>query len=304
MRIFTFFAFVITIILGIVFAINNKDIEKQNIVVTIKPIYGLVAAIAKGVTKVTLLMDEGASPHIYELTPKQISMIANTELLITVGPSYEQPLQKYLPRVKGKLVVIEKTTSLKILQNRFTHGYAGHSHSEIDGHLWLDLDNAILICNEILKNLNQLFPNHAKELHNNTQQLIKKINGLKYTIKNQMAKLGNKNYAIYHDCLQYFDATFNTNAIDVLVDEPGMPIKSEIFLKKYKSNINLQYQPVCLFVEPQFYTPMMQSIAHKLNIKLFTIDYLGTNITLDENAYINIMLNLANQIFIGLSNQK
>lgn len=66
--------------------------EQKMVVVTIKPIHSLVAAVMQGIDGVALpklLVDGSQSPHDFQLRPEQMSAIAQANLVFYIDDSYE-----------------------------------------------------------------------------------------------------------------------------------------------------------------------------------------------------------------------
>src|SRR4051812_646712 len=70
--------------------------EALDVVVSIKPIHSLVAAIMDGVGTPDLIVDGAASPHTYALKPSNARALQDAKVVFWVGPGMEAFLEKPL----------------------------------------------------------------------------------------------------------------------------------------------------------------------------------------------------------------
>ena len=65
-----------------------------DVVVSIKPVHSLVAAIMQGVGEPQLIVDGAASPHTYNLRPSNARKLEKADVVFWVGPGLEAFLEK------------------------------------------------------------------------------------------------------------------------------------------------------------------------------------------------------------------
>ncbi|NOQ89320.1 MAG: zinc ABC transporter solute-binding protein, partial [Gammaproteobacteria bacterium] len=66
------------------------------IVVTIKPLFSLVAHLTEGIHVPALLMKQAQSPHHYNMRPSERRLLANASMIVWVGPQMETYLSKVI----------------------------------------------------------------------------------------------------------------------------------------------------------------------------------------------------------------
>ena len=77
--------------------------EPPRVVVSVKPLHGLVAGVMRGVAKPVLLID-GAPPTVEQgLTEAQVKMLSDTDIVFWIGPRLEKAIEKPLRSI-GKTV--------------------------------------------------------------------------------------------------------------------------------------------------------------------------------------------------------
>lgn len=279
------------------------------VVVTIKPIHSLVTGIMEGVKSPVLLMGGENSPHTQPVTPSELRQIQEAEVIIWVGPSYEAPLRRIIESMKGRrhvITLIDKP-GMKLFPIRQGGLWGSHEHSHengdveevescdnhdhgdisLDGHIWLDPDNAKAIVTAITKELMAIDPQHEDKYLKNSQNVIRRLERLDRELDVLLIPVKEKPYVVYHDGTQYFDRHFKTNAIGALMGDSHYGFNAQHFLEvcDYIS----VHKVKCVFTEPQFPTDKIQDLMEKTRTRIETLDYLGVGLNPDEDAYFLMM---------------
>ncbi|GEM_PF-195187 len=315
---------------------NLESSPSLSIVVTIKPIHSLVSAVADGIFTPKLLMNRNASPHTHSLSPDEVQMLRSADLVIWVGEIYEahmkQILEKTVPVPKiftlsdkeGLILYPYRKESFWEGEFEETHEHShncdcgtcdehvneghehhGHSHSSdsIDGHLWLDPNNAMIIVNEVSKILSRIDPSNAVRYKENAAKTIIEIKHMDDGLQERLKPIKGKPYLLYHDAMQYFDHHFGTKAIGAITIEPGHPPKAQHFmrLKTLLGDKSSPFHPACIFTEPQFENDASINLAEQFSLRYHMLDYLGQDISSGPRAYFEIMNQMVDDLLKGLS---
>ncbi len=114
------------------------------VVVSIKPLYSLVAGLMQGVGKPQLLIKGGASPHGYSLRPSEAAALADAQLIVWVGPGLEGFLEKTLDGLSPTTMQLELSQRLQpyllparsggTWEKHDHHDEAEHHHDEVEHH--------------------------------------------------------------------------------------------------------------------------------------------------------------------------
>lgn len=167
--------------------------QDLKVVVTIKPIHALVSQVMSGVGTPRVLVDSNASPHTFALKPSDARALNEAHVLFRVSEGVEPFVTRIaasLPK-SVEVVNLDQTPGLIKLVRRGggmfeAHGHDGakaggkgggkHEHhdqahakkgSEIDGHIWLDPENAKAIVDRIATVLSAKAPQHAAKFAGN-----------------------------------------------------------------------------------------------------------------------------------------
>lgn len=280
-----------------------------NVVVTIKPIHSLVAGVMAGLKPPRLLMGGEGSPHTHPLEPNHVRQIEASNVLVWVGPSYESSLRGVIRSLKKNhhVITLMKKPGMILYPIRQGKEWGSHDHCdeqghvhdhEIDGHLWLDTDNAKTIVITVAKELSSLDPKNAPLYQKNSEHLIKRLVALDDELQKMLKPVRHIPYVVYHDGTQYFDAHFQTTAVGVLIGDSHFGVNAQHLLKMLDY---IRTEKVgCIFTEPQFSTDKIASILDQTKIKIQTLDYLGVHLKADQEAYFVMMRELAGAFVKGL----
>lgn len=267
-----------------------------------------------------LLMSGENSPHTQPITPSELRQIQAADVVIWVGPSYEAPLRRVIESIKGRshvITLIDKP-GMKLYPVRQGGLWGSHNHdnengevegvcdhnehgnTSVDGHLWLDPENAKAIVTAITKELVILDPQHAEQFRKNAKNVLHRLEDLDRELETLLIPLRNKPYVVYHDGTQYFDRHFKTKAVGALIEDGHYGFKAQHFLEVC-DYIRI-HKIECVFTEPQFPTDKIQSLVEKTGTRIQSLDYLGVGLEANEEAYFLMMRRLTYGFLRGLRN--
>ena len=178
------------------------------------------------------------------------------------------------------------------------HGKKHDDHddhqSKDDVHIWLSPDNAIKIVEKVNKELSLLFPDNASKYSENSNKIIDEIKKLKNELAKDLAPIKGKPYVVFHDAYQYFEKTFDLNAVGSVALEGDIASspKQISFIKDKIKKLNAS----CVFQEPQFDSKLVKIVVEGTNAQIGTLDPLGVNISGKENFYIQLLKNMAKSL--------
>ncbi len=276
--------------------VNAHAKKAGDIVVTIKPLYSLVAQLSDGITQPVLLMKQMPSAHHYSMKPSDRRLLAQASIIIWIGPQMESYLDKTIRQQDAMIISAMQADGLKLLERRIkndgqhnTEHSAHNHHGHLDPHIWLSAHNAIAISRHITGQLTSYDPENTSRYEKNLQQVIDKISRLAAEIK---ASLKNKQqpFITYHDAFQYFEKENNLRYIDSInfSEEAGTSLKH---LRHIKAEIK-QKQIQCLLYQPPE-PDIIKTLTAGSTIKAVALDPLGLRVKNDEDAWFEIMKGIA-----------
>ena len=326
LRVFSIFCFI--------FFSNFKLLasETTGVVSTIQPINSLVNTVIGNTGKTTLLIPTEVSPHEYKLKPSDTKILQNANIIFFVSEHLETSVTKIFENLPKNIRTINLMEDIGIKRlairdnetwkrHDHNHGHGDHDdhekhekkhddhdhdnhakkhddhndhEKEDDVHIWLNPDNAVKIIKKINKELSLFFPENAKTYDQNANQLIKKINQLKVELKKELSGIKDKPYVVFHDAYQYFETSFDLNAVGSVALE-GDVASSPKQISFIKDKI-VKSKALCVFQEPQFDSKLVKIVIEGTNTKIGTLDPLGVNVKSGENFYLQLLKNMGKSL--------
>lgn len=285
------------------------------VVVSIKPVHSLVAAVMEGVGSPYLIVRTAASPHSFALKPSDARALENAGVVFWVGAGLESFLEKSLETLarQAKVVALQDVPGLNKLSLReggafeahdedegtHDHGDEEHGDNGTDMHFWLDPVNAQAMVRAIEQVLSTADPDNAGTYRKNAGLVKDKLGRLIAEIESELAPVAGRPFIVFHDAYQYFEQRFGVRAAaSVAVNPettPGAGRLAEIRAKI--SGIG----PTCVFSEPQFNARTVEIIVAGTSARAGVLDPLGAGLPEGPSLYFDLMREMAKTITTCLS---
>lgn len=311
------------------------------VVVSIKPIHSLVAAIMKGVAEPKLIVDGAASPHTFTMKPSNARTLEGADMVFWVGHGMEAFLEKPLEALASKatVVTLEDAPGLEKLPFReggafeahdhgdhghgHDHAHAheeGHDHQHEDGEKHADHDD------------------HGHEGHDHgafdTHLWLDPMNAKAFAaeIEKQLVQADAENAATYQK--NAADLIKQIDAMDAEIKTTLSPVKDKPFIVfhdayqyfehhygvKVAGSITVspetmpgaervkqihekvtQLGATCVFAEPQFEPKLVKVVTEGTPAKSATLDPEAATLTAGPDLYFDLMRGLATSMKTCLS---
>ena len=280
------------------------------VLVSIKPLQGLVAAVMAGVAEPGLIVSGTNSPHGYAMKPSDMRALETAQLVVWVGRDFETWLARPVERVKNRLAM-EDIPGLQTLPTReggvwepHDHGHGHEEHGtaetgEIDGHLWLDTDNAGRLVDAVAARLEALDPAHAALYRTNAADTRHRLEGLDAALTTKLTPLAGRPYVVFHDAHQYFEKRYGltpAGAITVDPERPPSPRRMAALRDRLVAT-----GARCVFREPRFSGPTVQALAEAAGARIGQLDPEGALVAPGPDAYFSLMTALGDALADCLS---
>jgi zinc transport system substrate-binding protein len=274
------------------------------VVTSIKPLYNLTAAISDGVFTPVLLVDGNISEHDFQLKPSQINQINAAQLIFWIGPNLETALNKPLANIpESKAISMLTLPGIKLLPMRqmgvlqassHTHDHHDHDHDhgDYDPHIWLSLDNALVMIKYIANKLCQIDPDNAAIYNNNLAKFTNKLEQQENIWQEKLLAIKDLPIVVMHDAYQYFN---NLNIVGTIMVDHDLP-PSVKHIRQIKQ-VLLTEHVKCICSEPQLNSLIVKTLTEDHKIKHVVVDPLGYDQDLGPNGYINLIDKLTNSFY-------
>lgn len=291
-----------------------------NVVVSIPPVHSLAASIMAGVAEPTLLLKGVQSPHDADLKPSQRAQLEAADLIIWVGPGLENFLEKPLNALRAVKKICTLLTAAHVAvkpvrvwpaageenaaplqpEHRATHSHVhthhvpeedtshkGCHHEGPDPHIWLDLENAVAIVDEITFYLSAVDVEHAPTYEANAQKVKQRLAQLKKDLGSGPATAEPKSYIAMHDGFQYVEELVGFTCATVLSlhHDLAPSLKKIAGIKDLIKSDGV----CCIFTEPQWASTLPQKLATEAHLCYGELDPLGANLTPGPDLYFQLM---------------
>lgn len=156
-------------------------------------VWGSVAEAVAGdlATVTSIISDPSADPHSYEASPADAASVAEASLVVYNGGGYDQFIEDILGS-EGKDV--PSVDAFSLLEDSHDHDSEpasdeatpeaeatddhGHSHGEVNEHVWYNAEVAAHTAEEIAEKLGQLDPDNAAQYTANAETFHEQVHGI------------------------------------------------------------------------------------------------------------------------------
>ncbi|HCR3982883.1 TPA: zinc ABC transporter substrate-binding protein ZnuA [Kluyvera ascorbata] len=292
------------------------------VVASLKPLGFIASAIADGVTETQVLLPDGASEHDYSLRPSDAKRLQNADLVVWIGPEMEAFMDKSTQSIStAKKVTISQLDGVKPLlmkgadddgdegaeegDHDHAHGEKGdahHHHGEYNMHLWLSPEIARLSAVAIHDKLVELMPQSRARLDANLKDFEANLAATDKQVANELAPVKGKGYFVFHDAYGYYEKHYGLTPLGHFTVNPEIQPGAQR-LHQIRTQL-VEQKATCVFAEPQFRPAVVESVARGTNVRMGTLDPLGTNIQLSKESYPAFLTQLATQYASCLKGDK
>lgn len=259
--------------------------EAAKVVATTRPVYDFTAYLCRNTDiSVDLLVSENLSClHDYTLQVRQMRAIENAEVIVLSGAGLEDFLADQLT---GERVIIDSSSGISLMCSEHDHSHDDGHHHEQDPHIWLSIQNAKTMAENICSGLCKQFPQHQKMLTQNFESLMSELETLDAYGKQKLSTLKSRDLITFHDGFSYFADYWNLNILHSLEEESGSEA-SAFELKELIQIVENNNVPA-VFTEINGSVSAAQIIAAETNILVYSLDMGMSDAGYFEAMYHNI----------------
>ena len=295
------------------FAAGDGETDGSGILVvaSIKPVHSLVSAVMAGVAEPHLIIRGAQSPHTFSMRPSDAAALSKARVIFLIDEHKEVALAGPIGNLGDDALVVRLAGSqgLHLLPLREGgafeehdhgddddhreddgHGH-DHEHGDVDFHVWLDPENAVLMTYEIIEALSYADPDNAATYESNGYALIDRLDELIAEVDAALAPIRDKPFIVLHDAYRYFEQRFDLNAAgSISVNPERAPGAQRIAEIRDKVS---ELGGVCVFAEPQFDSRVIDVVTEGTAAEAGTVDPLGAEIEDGPELYFTLLRNLA-----------
>ncbi|MDX7999464.1 zinc ABC transporter substrate-binding protein ZnuA [Xenorhabdus sp. Reich] len=297
------------IALATILVVGVNNAAQADVVTSIRPLGFIAAAIADGVTNTEVLLPDGASPHDYALRPLDVRKINQADLFVWIGPDIENFLVKPITKIEqNKQLALAELSTIKPLllkndedgndssesnQHKHESDHEHHHHGEYNMHIWLSPEIAEKAAQAIYDRLVEQYPQEKEQLEVNLRKFNGQLIQTDKNIANILKPVKKQGYFVFHDAYGYFEKHYQLAPLGVFTVNPEIQPGAQ---KLHYIRTQLVEQKVkCIFAEPQFRPAVIHAIAKGTDVRIGTLDPLGSGIVLNKDSYMKFITQLSKQ---------
>lgn len=271
---------------------NDDDISKIDVVATLFPQYDFVKQVGKDKVNVSLLLPPGTETHTYDPSPKDIIEINKSKLFIYTGEYMEPWAESIASSIDKSVRVLDASNNISYIKEEHDHEKSDEHEHEYDPHIWLDISNAKIMVDNILKALIEIDSENVEYYTKNATEYKEKLDKLDMEFESVIAN-GKRNILCFGDkfAYMYFIQRYN---LEYITAYDGCTTNSEPSVAKILSieeKIKEENIPV-IFYESLSEGTIAKAIAKDTNIKALEFSSVHTVSSEDiQNGatYISVM---------------
>jgi zinc transport system substrate-binding protein len=282
---------------------GGTALAAPQVVVSIKPLHAIVAAVMGKAGEPRLLLDAVTSEHTAQLKPSQVEQLAHADLIVVVGGGLEAFLRSALdnPEIASRRLIeaaeIDGVRTLPLrtggLWEVHAHGSEEHEHADaddqeeshggVDPHVWMNPDNAKAIAAGIARELAAMDPPNAATYLDNSESFAAQTDKLVAELAQAVRPLQGKRYIVFHDAYQYFETRFGLDPAGSITVNPETPPGARR-LAEIQARI-IDTGATCVFAEPQFESKYVTTLVGATGVRTGVLDGLGVDLDPGPAAY-------------------
>lgn len=248
----------------------------ETAVASFYPIYIFALNLTQGIDGIDVEMlaqpDTGCL-HDYQLQTGDMKALANAGVFLINGAGMEG----YLPMVTEAfpaLPVVDASAGIALLcgDEDDDHGHDhDHDHDHAaNAHIWLDVDNAIIMVTNMCEGMAQVWPQHRTALEANRDAFIGRLIVLDGRLTDMLAPVAGKPIITFHEAFPYFANAYGVEIAAVVSREPGDALSPAQLGKLVVTVRELGTPP--LFIEPQYDDMAARTLAGETGAAVYVLD--------------------------------
>lgn len=267
----------------------EKDTPKT--VTTIYPVYDMARQIAGQRVEVICLMNPGESPHTFEFTPERIKKLEGAEIAIKVGLGLDDWLDNTLKSLDSNISIYDIHKGIEFMEGECSHDHGSdhhdtnHHHGQANPHIWLSLENAKIIVENIYHILSENYPEYDNYFVENKQHYLEEIKDLDAAFKQEAQGFSKKKFIAHHDAWVYLAHDLGIEQVMSVEPFPGKE-PTPAYIIQLQKTVD-QYNIETVFIEPQLSPDVVNFLTQDMALEVRTLDPLGG--TDETETYLELM---------------
>ncbi|PKN53004.1 MAG: zinc-binding protein [Deltaproteobacteria bacterium HGW-Deltaproteobacteria-13] len=274
---------------------SNKGDQKLKVIATIFPVYDFARNIGKDKIKLTMLLPPGTDAHHYELRPEDVVRVSKTDIFLFTNFEMEQWAYKIINAAdkNTNMLAVETGKGAVLLPFNEAEGKPEENVSRFDPHIWLDMDNAQKMVDNIAAAFVKKDPRNSDYYLKNAHDYKLKLAAMDQRYQTELN--GCKMKTVLHAghwAFAYLAKKYNLKyiaAYNIMADAEPSPQKIVALVEQVKRE-----RVPCIYYENMINPRLAQTIAQETGAGLLKLNN-GNDVSKsdikDGESFISLMEN-------------
>ena len=299
--------------------ITTNEVENKGTIMTsFYATQEITQAIVAENFEVKSMIPPGVELHGYEPKPSQLVELSNSQVYVAIGGMFEH-LEEEVTGVNSNINIIYANENVIIVEGEEHEDHHDdhheeehedhhddhheeehenhHNHGEFsyDPHIWLSVENMIIMTRTIEKELSALYPELSDEFESNSQEYISQLRELKQNYESQLSNCAIDVALVNHKAFGYIAQEYGFEQVSAAgFSHENEPSAREIEMLISKAQ---EHGVSVIFSEGGVNERVSSTIANEVGSQVLP---LYPTILSNEDSYFSIMNTNLEHLAIGL----
>lgn len=251
-------------------ACNSADSgEKTRISVSIAPLRYAVEALVDTNAVINVLTPDGASPETYQLTPKQVADLNESQLYVRVGSlGFENTQMRKVTQNMPHLLSVSSSRGIIPLK----HSHGDEMESE-DPHVWMSPVNMKVIAHNVLRVLEAIDTVHGETYAKRFHLFAHRMDSIDSSIRQKLKSVKSRTFLIYHPALGYYAKSYGLRQLSVQHDgkEPSADHLARLIQECRREGVRV------VFIQKEYSGKTARLVAEEIGARVVEINPLSAD---------------------------
>lgn len=257
--------------------------EPLSTVVSILPQQEIVQRIGGSEVSVIVLIPPGSSPATFEPSPRLMTSLSDSDLLLPLGLPFEQTVIARIHDIEPDLAmcqgspVFEAHDANAAVATGHDHADDSHSHDHSDGpdpHFWLDPQLTIEYAHRVSRCLCRARPQACDAFTENAAKYVDELSAINTRIEHQLAPYAGRTMVVFHPAFGHFASRYGLQQVAIEFEgknPTGRHLAETIEIVKRNGTR-------VIFIQPQFAGSGAHALAAAIDAELVELDPLAPDL--------------------------
>ncbi len=247
--------------------------DKILLVASFYPVYIFTLNIVDGIDEFTVecMAEQNVGClHDYQILSKDARLISDANAFIINGAGMEEFLEDVYMNVDD-IKVIDSSKNIEVIASCDEEHHEEdehHHHYNVNSHIWMSPQNAIVQCENIATELSVLYPQYKEKIENNKSEYITRLQRLDEELKAE--KLKGENIITFHESFDYLASDYSFNVLAKVESheggEPSAKGLAELTKLIKENNVTV------LFVEPDYKGSAATILSNETGVEICVLN--------------------------------